>query len=213
MAVEEAQPRLTLLREERVDQRRDCLLHAKRRLGTAQLRADPARRHQHQCAPVISMARGITAHILVERGLAASIDLMAAPEVVGDAALARGHDADQAVDTHQLLQSLHRAHDAERVGEHHAHELLVRCLGDRLGLIVVGRAGVDEQHVEGAAREPLAQVRDLVGHGDVEVFDRHLIGVSFGEIVERGPAASANGANDAPIFLHELRRHRVAEAA
>jgi len=48
--------------------------------------------------------------ILTEPGLAAAIDLEAALGVVGDAALARGHDANYPGGAHQILKRLHRAH-------------------------------------------------------------------------------------------------------
>jgi len=159
------------------------------------------------------MAGGVAPHILVQRGFAAPIDLEAALGVVGDAALARRDHPDQARRVHQVLKSFHSAHHAERVGEHHTHELIGRDLRDRLGRVVVGGAGVDEQHVECTARKSFAQARDLIGLGDVERLDRNLIGMRVREIMQFGAAALPSRADDVPALLHELARHRRSKAA
>jgi len=90
--VEEAQAGCALLREERIDHLRNRSLDAEGRVRSAQLRADPARRPSATIARGSSACGRIAPHILVERGLAAAIDLEAALGVVGDAALAGRHD-------------------------------------------------------------------------------------------------------------------------
>lgn len=71
-----------------VDEVRHAFLDAEASISAAEVRADPARRHQHQRAPILLAARGIAAHEGVERRLAAAINFAHAGGVVRDAALA-----------------------------------------------------------------------------------------------------------------------------
>ncbi|MFZ1426408.1 MAG: hypothetical protein WAS21_06535 [Geminicoccaceae bacterium] len=71
-----------------------------------------------------------------------------------------------------------------------------------------------EQQVEQPARQPAAQCGELIGLVDVEDLDLHPTCALVGEIVQPGArAAAANGADDVPPFVQELRGHGVAQPA
>jgi len=98
---------------------------------------------------------GVAAHELVECGLAGPVDLEPTAFVVGDTALARGHDGDGAVRVDKLTERLDDPHGTEGVGDHEAGEFLVRDVRRRL-VGTVGDTGVDEEEVEPAIVEPVA---------------------------------------------------------
>jgi hypothetical protein len=77
--------------------------------------------------------------------------------------------------------------------------------------LYAGDPRVDEDDVEQAAGEPIAQAPDLIVIGHVEGL--HLDGVATfsGKGMQWGLGAS-NGANDAPSSGRELSRHRMAQA-
>jgi DNA-binding transcriptional LysR family regulator len=138
---------------------------------------------------------------------------VAALFIVRDAALTGGHDADQATGANQRLQALDRPHHAQRVRQHDAHELVGRCLGDGFRLIAVGGARIDEQHLNAPTRQPTTERRDLIGFGDIERFDRDLVRVRLGEIVQLAPAVLTYRTDDVPTLFYELASHRQPKAA
>jgi hypothetical protein len=116
------------------------------------------------------VAGGKAAHEHVERRFAAPIDLLLPVIVVGDAAPPRGHDPDRAAREYQILQRLDDAHRAQRVGDHDAHKLVGRDIGDRF-TAVVGDTGIDEQHVELSRCQMRSQPGHLIWMVDVDGLD------------------------------------------
>jgi hypothetical protein len=97
------------------------------------------------------------------------------------------------------------------MGDHDLHEIIGRASRERWGLIVVGDASVDEQHIDGIAREPVAQRHDLVGLRDVKLFDRDLIVVGLREVVLLCAAkASCRQRAVARGYLDHYRRYALA---
>src|SRR5215469_17656308 len=89
LTVEKLQTGFALLREQHVHDFRNGLLDTERRARSAKSGADRARSHQHQCAQLSDMTRCVAPHELVQRALAAAIDLSPALFVVADASLSR----------------------------------------------------------------------------------------------------------------------------
>jgi hypothetical protein len=85
------------------------------------------------------VARGELAHQLVQRGLARD----------------------------EILQRLHDAHRAQRIGHHQADEGVCGHVGDGCSG-AVGHPGVDEPQVERRLGQTLVQRRDLLRNRDVD---------------------------------------------
>jgi hypothetical protein len=66
-----------------------------------------------------------------------------------------------------MLQCLHDAHRAQRVGHHQPDEGVGGHVGDGLPG-PVGHPGIDEQQVERYLGQTLVQRRDLLGNRDVD---------------------------------------------
>ena len=199
--------------EERIGDHGDRLFHREGRLVATERGADPAGRHRDDGAAVSSVARGEAAERHVERGLATAIDFAAPILVIGDAALAGRHGADQPTRQHQGRKRLNHADRAEHVGGHDARELVVGDVGHQDLRIVGGGAGIDEQHVERAAGETRGERGGLGGIGDVERFDLDAAGVAIGEVVEIGAGRATHGADDVPVAGEEFGGEGKAEAA
>src|SRR5579859_1505171 len=87
LTVEISQTGFAQLREQHVHDFGNGLLDGERRVRSAKSGADPTRSHQHQCARLSGMTRGVAPHELVQSGLASAIDFDPALFVVADAPL------------------------------------------------------------------------------------------------------------------------------
>ena len=156
------------------------------------------------------VARGEAAHQLVQRGLARPVDLEAAPGVVGDAALARGHHPDSAVRDDEILQRLDDPHRAQRVGHHEPDEGIRRHVGHRL-LRAVGHPGVDEQQVERRLGQPAVQRGDVLRNRDVDGLHDQAARRGTGQVGQPGTPRAPHRGRHLPAPLQVLGGQRVAQ--
>jgi len=121
--VEVLKPAAAVLGFDHPDEAGDALADGEPSIRAAESSLDPARGHEQQGSALVAVASRVAAHEHVERGLAAAVDLEAAPFVVGDAALSRRHDGDRAIRSDEVLEFLDHPHRAQRVGDHEPGEL------------------------------------------------------------------------------------------
>ena len=183
---------------------RNALLDREGSVQAAHLGLDPAGRDDELGAPIIGAVSRVALHQHVKRGLARSVEIPTA-FVVGDAAQFGGHGGDSAVRRDDILEDLDQPHRAEGVDEHHVEEVLNRRRAGRCGDRLCD-PGIDEQHVDRAAIETLAQRADAGLVGDV-------CGFLFKAAGKRAFRASSAGDLRRTVAMHSSRGRRTARRA
>jgi hypothetical protein len=80
-------------------------------------------------------------------------------------------------------------------------------------VLIIGRSGVYEQHLEHPTRQALVQRRDLRRLIDVENLDLQPAAIRVRQFVQRGPCRSGPNRTDyVPTPFQELGRHRMTQA-